>query len=391
MKLLSIHLLFGVIILTAACQQKPDMQPSEQQLTDQPEAVFIGTYTRDEGWVNGQAEGIYRFSLSENGMELTERQTVAELINPSFLAISPDKKHLYAVSEMARNDEPTGFVYAYTINTDLSLTFIDRYPTNGKAPAHVAVHPSGDMVFVSNYVGGVAMVYLRNENGTLEFTQQLNHTGSGPHQNQNASHPHMMKVSPDGKFLYIPDLGSDKIWSYSIDLISKKVVKSASEFASVAPGSGPRHMDFHPSLPIAYVMNELNSTVSVFAYDAMNGALTELQIIPTLPEDFKEWNSTADIHVHPSGKYLFGSNRGHNSIVSFSVDAESGRLSNPQHTPTEGEIPRNFTLLPKGNVALVANQNSSNITIFEINEKTGILTFSGNEVAVPTPVNITSY
>lgn len=355
-----------------------------------PTKMFIGTYTRDEGWVNGQAQGIYRAGIGEDGA-LTLDQTAAEVINPSFVTISPDQKNLYAVSELGRGNEPTGFIHAFTIEEDLSLTFIAKYPTNAKSPAHVTVDATGKFVFAANYQGGVAMVYERNEDGSLEFLQQLDHSGSGPHQNQNSSHTHMVKVSPDNNYLFIPDLGSDKVWSYKIDHETKSLSKTDQEFGAVAAGAGPRHMDFHPNGSIAYVMNELNSTVTVFDYDSTTGSLTEKQTITTLPASFTDWNSTADIHVHPNGKFLYGSNRGHNSIVSYSINETTGELSFLAHTSTEGEFPRNFALYPTGEILFAANQNSNSITIFDLDPETGALTFTGSSLEANTPVCIAFY
>ncbi|HCD52382.1 MAG TPA: 6-phosphogluconolactonase [Balneolaceae bacterium] len=387
MRSVSIFMLALIVMLTG-CNTK---ESQKNMHTSTVEKAFIGNYTRDEGWVNGKAEGIYRISLGSNGTELSLDETAAPLINPSFLAISPDKNHLYAVSELARPDEETGFVVAFHINDDLSLEYIGKYPSNGQAPAHVSVHPTGDMVFAANYLGGVAMVYKRNEDGSLEATQQIDVEGSGPHQNQDASHTHMVKVSPDGKYLFIPDLGSDKIWTFAVDTESATVSPTDQEFASVAPGSGPRHMDFHPTLNIAYVINELNSTLSVFDYDPASSSLQEKQVVNTLPEDFTEWNSTADIHVHPNGKYVYSSNRGHNSLAAFSVDASTGMLTFLNHTSTEGEIPRNFAINPNGEIVYVANQNSDNITVFDLDTETGKLTFTKKELEIPTPVCIVFY
>ncbi|MGB0347339.1 MAG: lactonase family protein, partial [Balneolaceae bacterium] len=316
--------------------------------------------------------------------------SITLLDNPSFIAISPDQQNLYAVSELGSGDEGYGFIYAYSLDNLGNPVFIDRYPTNAFSPCHVSVDATGKFVFVANYQGGVAMVYQRNEDGSLEFIQQLDHKGSGPHPNQNGSHTHMVKVSPDNNFLFIPDLGSDKVWSYRINHEEGTVSKNTQEFIATAPGSGPRHMDFHPTKDIAYVMNELNFTVSVMNYESDSGTLTEYQRIPAIPSDFTAWNSSADIHVHPSGKFLYASNRGHNSIASFSID-EAGMLTPIGHTSTEGGTPRNFNIAPSGDLLFVANQDSDSITIFSIDSETGELTFTGNSLEVPTPVNITFY
>lgn len=348
-----------------------------------PTHMFIGGYSRDEGWVNGTAEGVYKVSIEVDG-NLSIEETVAEIINPSFITLSPDQKNLYAVSELGRSNEPTGFVHAFTVNEDLSLTFIAKYPTNAKSPAHVSVDQTGKFVFAANYQGGVVMVYERNVDGSLNAVQQLDFPGSNPH-------THMVKVSPDNNFLFIPDLGNDKIWSFQINHEAKNVAKTSQEFGSTASGAGPRHMDFHPTKNIAYVINELNSTVSVFDYDPESGTLTENQVINTLPDSFSDWNSTADIHVHPNGKFLYASNRGHNSIVSYSINESNGELSFLSHTPTEGSIPRNFAITPAGDTLYVANQDSGDITSFELNTETGELTFTGNKLSVGTPTCIAFY
>lgn len=355
-----------------------------------PNNMFIGTYTIDMGWVNGQGQGIYKADIDYITADLSLSSSITLLDNPSFIAISPDQQNLYAVSELGSGDEGYGFIYAYSLDNLGNPVFIDRYPTNAFSPCHVSVDATGKFVFVANYQGGVAMVYQRNEDGSLEFIQQLDHKGSGPHPNQNGSHTHMVKVSPDNNFLFIPDLGSDKVWSYRINHEEGTVSKNTQEFIATAPGSGPRHMDFHPTKDIAYVMNELNFTVSVMNYESDSGTLTEYQRIPAIPSDFTAWNSSADIHVHPSGKFLYASNRGHNSIASFSID-EAGMLTPIGHTSTEGGTPRNFNIAPSGDLLFVANQDSDSITIFSIDSETGKLTFTGNSLEVPTPVNITFY
>ena len=385
---MKIFLIAGVsLLLLMACSSEKNQTNSSKSISETK--MLIGTYTRDEGWVHGKADGVYRIVNSGDGEFIIN--TAAEVINPSFVAISPDKKNVYAVSELGGAPDSHGFIHAFSADEDMNLTYIDKYPTNAFSPAHVSVDATGKFVFAANYQGGVAMVYHRKEDGRLEIAQQLDHEGSGPHQNQDASHTHMVKVSPDNKYLYIPDLGSDKIWSYKIDHESGQVVKTEQEFAEVVPGSGPRHMDFHPNGSIAYIMNELNSTVSVFEFNAQDGSLAEIQVLSTLPDDFDEWNSTADIHVHPNGKYLYTSNRGHNSIASFSIDESTGKLRFIAHTSSEGEIPRNFAIHPDGDKLLVANQNSDNIAIMDLDAESGALTFSGTNLEVPTPVCIVFY
>lgn len=394
MKFSSTFLLVAFFLLLNACKSQSTSDSPETMEPDvevKPTTMFVGTYTRNEGWVNGKASGIYRATISSEDGSLTLDETAAEVINPSFVTTSPDGKNLYSVSELGSQDGNTGFIHAFTVNEDKSLTFIDKYPTNALSPAHVSLDNTGTFVFAANYQGGVAIVYERNEDGSLQFLQELNHSGSGPKPNQNASHTHMVKVSPDNKFLFIPDLGSDKIWSYKINHETKSLSKTEQEFSAVAAGAGPRHMDFHPNGTIAYVMNELNSTVTVFDYDSTTGSLTEKQTITTLPNSFTDWNSTADIHVHPNGKFLYGSNRGHDSIVSYSINETTGELSFLAHTSTEGEFPRNFAIYPTGTFLFAANQNSDSITIFNLDTETGALTYTGNALSANTPVCIAFY
>lgn len=383
MNLLSKAALGAAFLTSLTCHPRPPV-------ATQPGQVYIGTYTRDEGWVHGKGDGIYRAAINGNGASLAMADSTNNIVNPTFLALSPDRKNLYAVSEIMPGDDDTGFVYAFAIEHDQSLRFINRLPSNGLAPAHISVDPTGRLVFASNYVGGVVSVYKRNEDGSISLLQTLQHKGSGPHPNQDGSHVHMAKVSPDHTYLYVPDLGADKIWSYRIDPKSPKLIPTEQGSVNLAPGAGPRHMDFHPGLHLAYVVNELNSTISLFSYSPKDGVLEEIENISTLPNDFKEWNSTADIHVHPNGKFLYASNRGHNSIVIFALDDE-GRMSLVGHTPTRGEIPRNFVIHPSGDYLYVANQNTDTIEIFSIDPESGTLSFTGNKLDVPTPVCILFY
>ncbi len=376
-------ILGAALLLSLACQ------PSPVQESD-PDHIFIGTYTRDEGWVNGKGGGIYRASIQGDGNSLSLTDTTENIINPTFLAISPDRQNLYAVSEIMPGDDETGYVYAYAIHEDGSLNLINRQPSNGLAPAHISVDQSGNFVFAANYVGGVVSVYERKPDGSIVLLQTLQHRGSGPHPNQDGSHVHMAKVSPDNTYLYIPDLGADKVWSYQIDHQEFKLKPTEEEYVSLSPGAGPRHMDFHPKGEWAYVINELNSTISLFRYSPADGSLTELQNLPTLPEDFEGWNSTADIHVHPNGQFVYASNRGHNSIVTFALDGE-GRMSLVGHTSTRGEIPRNFAIHPSGDYLYAANQDTGTIEIFTIDTETGKLTHTEKHLEAATPVCIVFY
>ena len=381
---------------TAACktQSSEGSDAEETEVAVIPEfsdKFFVGTYTRDEGWVVGKAEGIYSGEVTDDGETLAIEDLAAEVVNPSFVTISPDKKHLYAVSELGRSDESTGYIYAYNIDSDQSLDFIDRYPTNGKSPAYITLDPSGELVIAANYQGGKAILYSRDATGRLTYYGEFNHFGSGTDTGENGSHLHMIKFSPDNKFMYIPDLGNDRLWVYQYDIEQGTFTEPAKHFMLMNYGDGPRHMDFRPDGKFAYVINELSSTISVFSVNSGSGNLLPVQRISTLPESFSGWNSTADIHVHPSGKFLYGSNRGHNSIASYAINEEDGTLTLIGHTSTEGEFPRNFAIHPDGDFLYAANQNTDNITVFSIDEVSGALTYTGESIEVSTPVCIAFY
>lgn len=381
-----------------ACKEKKNNTASSEKTgeTTETETVqdasfaFIGTYTRKEGHVDGQAEGIYLLRKKDKNGSLEIKSTAGEAINPSFLAISPDKKNLYAVSEVARKGE-TGSVHVFTIDDNHNLTPVQNLPTDAGAPCYVITDSEGKYVFVANYVGGVVKMYKRGENGLLTPADKIQLKGSGADPaRQEESHPHSVVVSPDDRFVFVPDLGSDKIWNFKIDTKNDRLVPNDQAFIPTSPGAGPRHFAFHPNGKYAYVINELDNTVNAFSYDAQKGELTEIQSVTTLPENFEGNNKTADIHIHPNGKFLYGSNRGHNSIVVYGIDPNSGKLSPVEHVSTEGDFPRNFAIHPSGNYLYAANQNSDNIVWFNIDTNTGRLSSQG-ELEVKTPVCIIFY
>ncbi|MBC9796684.1 lactonase family protein [Sinomicrobium weinanense] len=352
--------------------------------------AFIGTYTRKEGHVDGKAEGVYLLQREGNDGQLKIVTTAAKMTNPSFLAISPDRQNLYAVSEVARENE-TGALHVFALDDFKKPVFLQELPTDAKAPCHVNLDHKGKYVFVANYVGGVVKMYKRDKKGLLSPADTVQLNGSGPDTaRQGESHPHSVAVSPDDRFIFIPDLGSDKIWIFGIDGEKDRLVPAPGEFAATSPGAGPRHFIFHPEGHYAYVINELNNTIHAYAYDAEEGKLTEIQTINTLPEGFEGQSNTADIHIHPNGKFLYGSNRGHNSIAVYAIDPDSGKLSLVQHESTRGDFPRNFAIHPSGKQLYAANQNSGNIVQFDIDPETGRLSYEG-QLDVKSPVCITFY
>ncbi len=342
--------------------------------------IYIGTYTKKEGHVDGQAEGIYTVFQSETG-ELKKGETVAKITNPSFVRASGDNRHLYAVSELGPGDGPSGLIYSFKINDDHSLEETGSISTESFAPCYIAEDRSGQYVFVANYVGGVVMMYAKDADGSLKKQQKISL------ENPERSNPHSVNISADNKYVYITDLGNDRIWIYVLDTEKGSLVPHATPYIQLPEGSGPRHFTFSENNNFAYSINELNSSVSAFKIEE-EGTLNPIMNISSLPEDFSDNNSAADIHIHPSGKFLYASNRGHNSIAAFKIDEETGALENIDFTSTEGATPRNFAISPNGAFLLVANQDSNDIVSLKINTQTGSLESPGQKLDVMTPVCI---
>lgn len=344
--------------------------------------LFVGAYTKKEGHVDGKAEGLYLLGLDYGQPAFERLFTATDIINPSFVALSPDGRYIYAVSETGPEVDTVGYVYSYARHGD-SLQFINRQPSWSFAPCHISLHPSGRFAFVANYVGGtIAMYPIQPDGGLGAASEVIRLEGSGPHPRQESSHPHSAFLSPNGRFAYVPDLGTDKVMIYRVDTLAGKLLPEG--FAPVAPQAGPRHLAFAADGRFAYVINELNNTVTAFRADPESGRLDSLQTLSTLPDGFNGESYCADIHISPDGRFLYGSNRGHNSLAAFAIDTQSGRLALIGHEPTRGDFPRSFALTPDGAYAYVANQNSSNITIFKI-KPDGMPEYVG-EMNAPTPV-----
>ena len=354
--------------------------------SDKTHTIYIGTYT------SGESEGIYKCSFYINTGKLSGLKLVAKRTNPSFLAISPDKKTLFCVNEtMSYNDEPGGSVSAFRISHENdSLLFINEQPSMGGAPCHLITDNSGKLVLTANYMGGNVSVYPLGADGSLaEFSSIIQHKGSGKNlDRQEAAHAHSVILGPADKYAYVSDLGIDKIMIYNLDKKQGLLTPASTPWVKLEPGAGPRHFTFHPDGEYAYGINELNSTITCFSYNDNNGSLNEIQTVSTLPNDFNGMNSCADIHISPSGDFLYGSNRGHNSIVCYSIDKSSGKLTLNSFELTRGETPRNFSLDPSGNYLLVANQNTNNIVSFKTDSKSGKLNFANHILDVPSPVCI---
>ena len=346
--------------------------------------LYVGTYT------TSASEGIYVYRMhpTTGALELASATEAGE--NPSFLAIHPQRRYLYAVNEVSEFEgNPAGSVSSFAIDqASGDLTFLNRKSSMGEGPCHLTVDSTGRFVLAANYGGGsVCMLPILDDGRLGDATDFVRHNGSSVNpRRQEAPHAHSIVADPANRYAFAPDLGLDKIMSYRIDLAAGKLVSNDPPYATVEDGAGPRHFDFHPNRRFAYVINELDSTITGFIYDEASGALNEIQIIPTLPEDFSGTSHTADVHVHASGKFLYGSNRGHDSIAIFGVDETSGRLRLIGHEPTQGEAPRNFGIDPTGTFLLAANQATDTIVTFQIDQETGNLGPTGQVTEAPAPV-----
>ncbi len=348
--------------------------------------VYIGTYT------GGQSEGIYLLHLDTETGELEVVGLAGEANNPSFLALHPTEPLLYSVGRMTDEEGNTvGALNAFAIDPESGLLeLLNQHPSIGGGPCHIAVDLPGRHAMAANYGGGSAIVASIEDDGSLgETTAYVEHEGSSVHPRQQSPHAHAVDLAPDGRFLFVADLGIDQIRIYRYSDEDGSLEPNDPPHAETAPGAGPRHFTFHPSGEYAYVINELDNTITAFTYDAEAGALDPIHTVPTLPDDFDGDNTTAEIRVHPSGRFVYGSNRGHHSIAAFSVDADTGELTPIGHTSTRGETPRNFNIDPTGRFLLAANQDTDNIAVFRIDQETGELEFTGSEVEVGAPVCVT--
>lgn len=349
--------------------------------------VYIGTYTSGKS----QSEGIYIYKLNLASGDLKPYKTVKNVVEPSFLTIDKTGKYLYAVNETVEYEgKPSGAVSAFAINRMTGeLEFLNKQPSLGGAPCHVSVSDDGKFVLVANYVGGNVAVLPVQTGGKLGAAiDSQQHSGSGANkERQEAAHAHSIMLDEKNRFAFANDLGIDKVLIYEFDARSGKLKPNqAQAFYQTKAGAGPRHFKFHPNGKFAFVINELDMTIASLGYDAKRGTLKEIQIVPTLPADFSGTNSCADIHVAPNGKFLYGSNRGHDSLVVYKIDDKNGRLERVEHVSTGGKTPRNFAIDPTGKFLLAANQNSDSIVVFRIDEKSGKLIANGNSAQVPSPV-----
>jgi 6-phosphogluconolactonase len=346
--------------------------------------VYIGTYTA------GKSKGIYRCEFDAATGKLSEPILAAEVANPSFLAIHPSNRYLYAVGELQKFEgKPSGAVTAFSIApASGELKQLNQKPSGGGGPCHVVVDRLGKNVLVANYGGGSAAVLRIQDDGRLgERTGFSQHSGKGTDPTrQEGPHAHSINLDAGNRFAFVADLGLDRVMVYRFDADKGTLVKNEPPSVEVAPKSGPRHFAFHPSGRYAYVINELAYTVTAMTYDADKGVLKTIQTISTLPEGYDKPTWTAEVQVHPSGKFLYGSNRGHNSIAIFTIDEKTGTLTAAGHQAEGINTPRNFGIDPTGKFMLVANQDGDSILVFRIDDRTGALQATGAKVEVGKPV-----
>lgn len=350
--------------------------------------VYVGTYTR-----GSDSQGIYQLSMDSQTGKLSLVNVTENVDNPSFLAIHPNQKFLYAVNEVRNfQGQKSGAVSAFSIDPQSgNLTFLNQQASRGGDPCHLVVDATGKYVLVANYGGGNICSLPLLKNGTLkESTSFVQHTGSSVNPvRQKAPHAHSINLDPHNQHAIVADLGIDQLRVYQFNAEDGSLTPNPVPGFKLSPGAGPRHFTFHPSGKWGYVINELNLTVTAMNYDANTGTFEEIQTIPTVPTgtDFKG-NSTAEVQVHPSGKFLYGSNRGPNTLAMYRIDEQTGKLTSIGFQPAGGAMPRNFKIDPSGTFLLAANQNTNNIVVFRIDQKTGLLESTGHEIQVPKPVCI---
>lgn len=348
------------------------------------EILYVGTFNVRE------SKGIYVYEFNRAKGSLKLIQTITDQESPSFLDIHPNGKFLYSVNRGAvEGYENSGSATTYTIDRKTGkLTFLNHVSSHGQGPCHISIDKAGEWAFVSNYSEGNFVVLPVLQDGTLGAAMDAKkYTGNSVNRlRQDQPHIHSARLSKDNKYIYVSDLGTDKIYNYTIDLKKGRLNPALQPEVTVAPGAGPRHFTFHPTGKFAYSAEELSSSVCVFSVNPATGALTILQdTVRSLPKGFKDPNTSADIHTDPKGKFLYLSNRGHDALAIYSIGA-SGKVKLIGHQKTLGKTPRNFMVDPKGKYILVANQDTDSIVVFKVNQKTGLLTPTGKQIKVPSPV-----
>ncbi len=379
---------FTALLVVAAAALSASAQEKTKPPAPKRYLAYIGTYTEKT-----KSKGIYAFRFDDTSGKLSSIGVAAETPNPSFLALHPNGKYLYAVNELAKfNGEESGAVSAFSIDRKSGkLKLLNQVSSRGAGPCHISLDKTAKYVFVANYDSGTVAVFPVQSDGQLgKYTGYEKHIGSSVNkERQEAPHAHWIATSPDNRFLLTADLGIDKILISPFHLADGAFTPNKpSSGVRLKSGAGPRHAAFSPSGKFFYVASELNSTVTAYSYNAKDGTLHELQTVFTLPKDFSGENDVAEIAVHPSGRFLYVSNRGRDSLAVFAIDAVKGKLTPVADIATQGKTPRNFAIDPSGKYLLAANQGSSDIVVFKIDPATGSLTLTGQVIDVPAPVDI---
>ncbi|MGE0608099.1 MAG: lactonase family protein [Pirellulales bacterium] len=348
--------------------------------------VYIGTNTGPD------SQGIYMCELDLATGQLSEPRLAGEAVNPSFLALHPTGKFMYSVGQIEDSGgQKLGGVNAFSVDAKSGkLTLLNQQSSEGAGPCHLVVDAAGKAVLVANYGGGsVASLAIGADGRLAPASSAIKHQGQGSDPAKvPMSHAHSINLDAANRFAFCADLGLDQVLVYRFDADKATLTPHDPPFTKVAEGAGPRHFAFHPGGKFAYVINELGNTVTGFNYDADKGVLTELQTIGTLPDGYNDKSYTAEVVVHPTGKFLYGSNRGHDSIAIFSIDQATGKLTATGHESTGGKWPRNFNIDPTGKYLLAENAQSNSIVVFTIDQAAGTLTPTGQSLTVPQPVCI---
>jgi 6-phosphogluconolactonase len=372
----------GAVLMTTLfpAAALPDTPPAK----DGKLWVYVGTYT------NKKSQGIYRCELDLATGKLTAPLVAAKTANPSFLAIHPNRRFLYAVGEMdSVGGKKGGAISAFALDPKTGdLTLLNQQSSEGAGPCHLVVDKAGENVLAANYGGGSVCVLPVGRDGRLgSSTSVVQHHGSSVNpKRQKEPHAHSINLDPSNRHAYAADLGLDSVRIYRFDAAKHDLNENTPPEAKVDPGSGPRHFAFHPDGKHAYVINELANTITVFDYNPADGGLTKRQTVPTLPTDFRGESYTAEVQVHPSGKFVYGSNRGHNSIAVFRCDPQTGELTPAGHQDQGINWPRNFGIDPTGQYLLVANERGDRVVVFGIDAESGALKPTGAGAEVPSPV-----
>jgi 6-phosphogluconolactonase len=388
-KLLKFSLLTAFALVWASVPQ-PLNAEAKKMTPASSYMVYVGTYTATG------SKGIYNYRFDPKTGKLTPIGVAAQIANPSFLVTDPQHRFLYAVTEMGQEPgadsyKKNGSISSYSIDRKTgALTFLNKVDAGGGGSCHLVVDKTGKMLFVANYgSGNVASFAIKPDGSIGERTGFDQHTGSSVDPaRQKGPHAHAVVLSPDNHFLFVPDLGLDQVKIYRVDAAKSTFTANDPGYATVKAGLGPRHFTFGRGAKFAYALCEMGSSVVVFSYNPVKGSLTPVQTISNLPEGFTGIDNSAEIEMDQSGRFLYASNRGNDSITVFAVDPAKGTLTKVQVVPTQGNIPRNFALDPTGKYLVAANQKSNSLVVFSVDPQNGKLTAAGQMLDVPSPVDV---